>query len=141
VFSAILLKHYLETVEKENADGSIQFVLLSKSHLLGFYVNCGFAVNRPSPIVHGKELWYELERKVVCGLYLYYRVNPGFARQSTNSKDLFHESSPISRPELVSVGAVRFAVARFVVSEIAVADHASPRLMDSGVVTCFASIQ
>jgi uncharacterized protein YciI/ribosomal protein S18 acetylase RimI-like enzyme len=40
-------------------------VLLSKSHLLGFYVNCGFAVIRPSPIVHGKELWYDLERKLI----------------------------------------------------------------------------
>jgi uncharacterized protein YciI/GNAT superfamily N-acetyltransferase len=64
--ASAILKHYLQTVEKENVDGTIQsIVLLSKSHLLGFYVNCGFAVNRPSPIVHGKELWYELERKVV----------------------------------------------------------------------------
>lgn len=36
-------------------------VLLAKQHLLGFYVRCGFTVNRPSPIVHGKELWYDLE--------------------------------------------------------------------------------
>lgn len=36
-------------------------VCIAKEHLLGFYVRCGFAVNRPSPIVHGKELWYDLE--------------------------------------------------------------------------------
>lgn len=42
---------------------SIQkMVLLAKKHLLSFYVNCGFQVIRPSPIVHGRELWYELEQ-------------------------------------------------------------------------------
>ena len=35
--------------------------LLAKSHLLGFYVSNGFSVLRPSPIVHGKETWFELE--------------------------------------------------------------------------------
>jgi len=39
-------------------------VLIAKQHLLGFYVRCGFMVNRPSPIVHGKELWYDLELQV-----------------------------------------------------------------------------
>jgi uncharacterized protein YciI/ribosomal protein S18 acetylase RimI-like enzyme len=43
-------------------------VLLSKSHLLAFYVNCGFSVLRPSPIIHGKELWYDLERKLIQNL-------------------------------------------------------------------------
>jgi uncharacterized protein YciI/GNAT superfamily N-acetyltransferase len=62
-----MLKAYLETVQNENVDGSIQsFVLLAKSHLLGFYVNCGFRVNRPSPIVHGQELWYELEKPLLA---------------------------------------------------------------------------
>lgn len=61
-----MLKKYLKKVKEENIDGSIQsVVLLAKSHLLGFYVNCGFQVNRPSPIVHGQELWYELEKKLV----------------------------------------------------------------------------
>lgn len=39
-------------------------MLLAKKNLLSFYVNCGFQVNRPSPIVHGQELWYELERRI-----------------------------------------------------------------------------
>ena len=39
-------------------------VLLAKQHLLGFYVRCGYKVNRPSPIVHGKELWYDLEMEL-----------------------------------------------------------------------------
>eukprot|EP00934_Nitzschia_sp_Nitz4_P007942 Nitzschia sp. Nitz4//scaffold266_size26515//19084//19884//NITZ4_008259-RA/size26515-processed-gene-0.23-mRNA-1//1//CDS//3329544874//7932//frame0 len=63
--ASAMMKQYLAHVERQNTDGSIQsFILLAKSHLLGFYVSCGFQVNRPSPIVHGKELWYELERKI-----------------------------------------------------------------------------
>lgn len=64
-----MLKAYLEHIQKENVDGSIQsFVLLAKANLLGFYVNCGFQVNRPSPIVHGQELWYELEKPLITSL-------------------------------------------------------------------------
>eukprot|EP00980_Cylindrotheca_fusiformis_P023470 scaffold10507_cov128-Cylindrotheca_fusiformis.AAC.3 len=66
-----MLKEYVKKVQQENTDGSIKsIVLLAKSHLLGFYVNCGFQVNRPSPIVHGQELWYDLEKKLVRGLPL-----------------------------------------------------------------------
>lgn len=74
-----MLQHYVETIvqsqqqqqqqseEEEARTPSIQsIVLLAKKNLLSFYVNCGFQVNRPSPIVHGKELWYELERKVTA---------------------------------------------------------------------------
>jgi predicted PhzF superfamily epimerase YddE/YHI9/ribosomal protein S18 acetylase RimI-like enzyme len=40
-----------------------KIVLLSKKHLLTFYIHGGnFSVIRPSPIVHGSETWYELER-------------------------------------------------------------------------------
>ena len=61
-----MLTKYLEKVKQENEDGTIEsVVLLAKKYLLGFYVNCGFRVNRPSPIVHGKELWYELEHTLV----------------------------------------------------------------------------
>jgi uncharacterized protein YciI/GNAT superfamily N-acetyltransferase len=66
-----MLKKYVEKVQEENLDGSIQsIVLLAKSHLLGFYVNCGFQVNRPSPIVHGQDMWYDLEKKLVRSLPL-----------------------------------------------------------------------
>ena len=68
-----MLKEYLKCVKKqeielqdqENGNEIQSVVLLAKSHLLGFYVNCGFQVIRPSPIVHGKELWYELEQKIL----------------------------------------------------------------------------
>lgn len=41
--------------------GFRRILLLAKSHLLSFYVDNGFVVLRPSPIVHGTETWYELE--------------------------------------------------------------------------------
>lgn len=66
-----MLTQYLETVQRhvneENGLGSgIQsVVLIAKKELLGFYVNCGFEVIRPSAIVHGQEQWYDLERTLV----------------------------------------------------------------------------
>ncbi|CAJ1935626.1 unnamed protein product [Cylindrotheca closterium] len=69
--ASAMLKCYVEKVQVENIDGSIEsMVLLAKAHLLGFYVKCGFQVNRPSPIVHGQELWFELEKSTVRGLPL-----------------------------------------------------------------------
>jgi len=69
--ASAMLKRYVEKVEVENIDGSIEsMVLLAKANLLGFYVKCGFQVNRPSPIVHGQELWFELEKSTVRGLPL-----------------------------------------------------------------------
>lgn len=38
-----------------------KIVLLAKKQLLTFYIDCGFHVMRRSPIVHGKDPWYELE--------------------------------------------------------------------------------
>eukprot|EP00555_Chaetoceros_dichaeta_P002469 CAMPEP_0198250822 /NCGR_PEP_ID=MMETSP1447-20131203/1859_1 /TAXON_ID=420782 /ORGANISM="Chaetoceros dichaeta, Strain CCMP1751" /LENGTH=297 /DNA_ID=CAMNT_0043935709 /DNA_START=158 /DNA_END=1049 /DNA_ORIENTATION=+ len=66
-----MLTSYLETVQRQEVDdgsggsGIQSVVLLAKTHLLGFYVNCGFQVNRLSPIIHGRERWYELERTFV----------------------------------------------------------------------------
>lgn len=55
-----MLKDYIEAIKDLN-DGVEKIVLLAKSHLLGFYVNCGFSVVKPSDIVHGQDLWYDLE--------------------------------------------------------------------------------
>ena len=41
-----------------------KMVLLAKKHLLCFYINAGFRVVRESPIVHGSERWYELDREI-----------------------------------------------------------------------------
>eukprot|EP00558_Chaetoceros_sp_UNC1202_P007496 CAMPEP_0197234808 /NCGR_PEP_ID=MMETSP1429-20130617/2457_1 /TAXON_ID=49237 /ORGANISM="Chaetoceros sp., Strain UNC1202" /LENGTH=226 /DNA_ID=CAMNT_0042693299 /DNA_START=15 /DNA_END=695 /DNA_ORIENTATION=- len=70
-----MLQNYLELIQDYNdkmttagGNGDDEYVpiqsvvLLAKSHLLSFYVDCGFRVNRPSPIVHGQEQWYELEK-------------------------------------------------------------------------------
>jgi len=56
----VMLKDYLDAI-RDYRDGVEKVVLLAKSHLLGFYVNCGFSVTKPSEIVHGKDLWYDLE--------------------------------------------------------------------------------
>lgn len=64
-----LLRRYVRHVDQDHDhdhDSLTRLVLLSKARLLGFYVSAGgFVVTRPSPIVHGRELWYELERPVV----------------------------------------------------------------------------
>ena len=41
-----------------------KIVLLAKAQLLTLYINAGFRVVRLSPILHGSERWYELERDV-----------------------------------------------------------------------------
>ncbi|GAX16610.1 trans-2,3-dihydro-3-hydroxyanthranilate isomerase [Fistulifera solaris] len=59
-----LLQDYLKSVTALNSTLPFpmeQIILLAKSHLLEFYIRAGFAVKRPSPIVHGKDLWYECE--------------------------------------------------------------------------------
>jgi len=63
-----MMRNYVSAVEKMN-DGVVhrpvdKMVLLAKKQHLTFYVHCGFQVTRPSPILHGQELWYELERRL-----------------------------------------------------------------------------
>ena len=67
-----LMNQYVQKIlehERDNQSATdtvpiASIVLLAKQHLLGFYVRCGYKVNRPSPIVHGKELWYDLEMEL-----------------------------------------------------------------------------
>jgi uncharacterized protein YciI/GNAT superfamily N-acetyltransferase len=73
-----MLRHYVDTVietqqqskgDEHQPDRVSPFpiqsmMLLAKKNLLSFYVNCGFQVNRISPIIHGQELWYELQQTV-----------------------------------------------------------------------------
>ena len=54
---------YSNLVADTGVNGFSRILLLAKSHLLGFYVDCGFMVLCPSPIVHGKDVWYELEAR------------------------------------------------------------------------------
>lgn len=56
------VKHQINSMPKEHAIHKL--VLLSKKHLLSFYVDCGFSVLGVSPITHGKEPWYHLELNV-----------------------------------------------------------------------------
>jgi PhzF family phenazine biosynthesis protein len=59
-FATEMMKDYIENVKKMH-NRPKKVVLLAKSHLLGFYVRCGFQVVRPSSITHGAELWFDLE--------------------------------------------------------------------------------
>ena len=66
--ASTMLKEYCARIDslgtKPNTKAIETIVLMAKSNLLGFYVKAGFSVLRPSDIVHGKELWYHLERSV-----------------------------------------------------------------------------
>jgi len=55
-----MMKDYIDAMQDMD-DGVEKLVLLAKSNLLGFYVQCGFSVVRPSSIMHGKDMWYECQ--------------------------------------------------------------------------------
>lgn len=42
--ATLMVKDYIQTILAEDEDPPEKFVLLSKAHLLGFYVNCGLQV-------------------------------------------------------------------------------------------------
>ena len=71
--ASAMLREYVRMIEEDDGDGDANpdgtgiqsMVLLAKNYLLGFYVNCGFQVIRPSAIVHGQEQWFDLERRLV----------------------------------------------------------------------------
>ncbi|KAL7517544.1 hypothetical protein ACHAWX_002458 [Stephanocyclus meneghinianus] len=48
---------------KKSAVPMEKIVLMAKKDLLAFYVRNGFAVTKVSEIVHGKDEWFELERR------------------------------------------------------------------------------
>lgn len=59
-YATLMLREYIQSVKRVDRCPS-KLVLLAKAHLLGFYVRSGFQVVQPSPIVHGAELWFDLE--------------------------------------------------------------------------------
>jgi predicted PhzF superfamily epimerase YddE/YHI9/ribosomal protein S18 acetylase RimI-like enzyme len=65
--ASAMLQDYVSAMEKLNTRGNLQvkmekIVLLAKKNLLAFYVRNGFMAVGVSPVVHGKEQWFELER-------------------------------------------------------------------------------
>ena len=69
-----MLRDYVEAMERWNrgaVEGSRKksgvpmekIVLMAKKELLAFYVRSGFQVTKVSDIVHGKDQWFELEKK------------------------------------------------------------------------------
>jgi predicted PhzF superfamily epimerase YddE/YHI9/ribosomal protein S18 acetylase RimI-like enzyme len=75
-----MLKDYLAFVAADAAaeTGLFKIVLLAKKELLSYYVDCGFAVTRPSPISHGKDTWYELELDLASQRAAPVDVPPGY---------------------------------------------------------------
>ncbi len=65
--ASAMLQDYLLTMENLNEKGKLsskmeKIILIAKKQMLAFYVRNGFAVTGVSPVVHGKEEWFELER-------------------------------------------------------------------------------
>ena len=66
--ASAMMQDYLLAMERLNSkDGNLKvkmekIVLMAKKNLLAFYVRNGFRAMGLSPIVHGKEQWFELER-------------------------------------------------------------------------------
>ena len=66
--ASAMMQDYLSAMERLNRKDGIlkvkmdKVVLIAKKNLLAFYVRNGFRSIRLSPIVHGKEQWFELER-------------------------------------------------------------------------------
>lgn len=66
--ASAMLQDYVLAMDRLNKRGNLKvkldtFVLMAKKNLLAFYVKNGFMATRLSPVVHGKEQWFELERK------------------------------------------------------------------------------
>lgn len=53
------MQAYLEYVSL-NHPGVRYAVLMSKAHLLGMYASCGFSIVGLSPVVLGKDQWFEM---------------------------------------------------------------------------------
>jgi ectoine hydroxylase-related dioxygenase (phytanoyl-CoA dioxygenase family)/ribosomal protein S18 acetylase RimI-like enzyme len=59
-----MLKHYMRYVQQERQEVRAA-LLICKEHLIDFYASCGFAFFRESPVVHGKDTWYEMRCDLV----------------------------------------------------------------------------
>ncbi|RLN96307.1 hypothetical protein BBJ28_00003565 [Nothophytophthora sp. Chile5] len=57
--AAQMLKQYVRGV-CETQPQVKRMMLIAKAYLVQFYVNCGFAVTRLSPVIHGQDPWFEL---------------------------------------------------------------------------------
>ena len=55
-----MLREYVQSIRKMSVKTPIdRIVLIAKADKLAFYVRAGFAVVGISPIVHGRDVWYE----------------------------------------------------------------------------------
>ncbi|DBA00395.1 TPA: hypothetical protein N0F65_012926 [Lagenidium giganteum] len=54
-----MLKRYVDIVCEEQLQVA-RILLIAKAYLISFYVKCGFAVTRLSPVAHGQDPWFEM---------------------------------------------------------------------------------
>uniref|UniRef100_A0A7S1ETD7 N-acetyltransferase domain-containing protein n=1 Tax=Timspurckia oligopyrenoides TaxID=708627 RepID=A0A7S1ETD7_9RHOD len=64
-----VLEAFIRHVEKVHSTSQKfrnlkRFSLLAKKHLCTFYIKCGFELIGPSPVEHGAEQWFELQRVI-----------------------------------------------------------------------------
>ncbi|KAL4174886.1 hypothetical protein KRP22_006815 [Phytophthora ramorum] len=58
--AAQMLKRYVRIMCEQQPQVK-RIMMIAKAYLVKFYVDCGFAVTRLSPVVHGQDPWLELE--------------------------------------------------------------------------------
>ena len=68
--ASAMLQDYISAMERLNNKGNLKvkmdnMVLMAKKNLLAFYVSNGFMATGVSSVVHGKDTWFDLERKFI----------------------------------------------------------------------------
>ncbi|TMW55750.1 hypothetical protein Poli38472_010632 [Pythium oligandrum] len=58
-FAGAMLKEYVRIICEQELQVK-RIALIAKAYLTGFYISCGFTATRLSPVVHGKDPWFEL---------------------------------------------------------------------------------
>ncbi|CAN0274546.1 unnamed protein product, partial [Scytosiphon promiscuus] len=59
--SSTIVQAYVENVALAQP-GVRRVCLIAKAGLLGMYASCGFSLKGLSPVVHGKDPWFEMRK-------------------------------------------------------------------------------
>ena len=91
-----MLREYVASIRKRTVKTPIEkIVLIAKADKLAFYVRAGFSVVGVSPIVHGRDTWYECSCDLTGGSGL-----AGIADLSTAAADLAITSTSCTDPTI-----------------------------------------
>ena len=69
-----MLKQYVRHVLAGEGTCVARVRLIAKAHNLGLYQRCGFRILRLSPVVHGKDSWFEMGLGACVPTYLRMRT-------------------------------------------------------------------